>query len=182
MIEDYYSLTEPGDRRKILEDMLADNIKEAPAIKQLFDMRYAEQKKGQEPYADLFLKLWMDMWMRSRSTSTGFGQKKNRKEISKQIVSIGLSSFRNESEENREILYYEMCHLVRLFIYLCEKDRMYTHVFQGFVSIPKERLKEKVSEDVRATGINFMDETGLSEDLPELRKASEDILNEFSNR
>lgn len=181
LLDAYFNTMKPAERLARLEELEKSGYGEAPYLRRLFQMRYQKTADAEE-YADLLLKLWMDMWMRCKTAAGSRAAKRDRKEILKEVEGLGLMELRRQEPSEQDYIYEEMKHLVKLFINLCEQDKRYTHILQGFVSIPKDQLKRKIIEDVEDIGIRFIEEHDLDEEFSEMKNATGDILQDYMLR
>lgn len=178
LLDAYFNTMKPEERLARLEELEKSGAADAPYLRRLFHMRYQKTADAEE-YADLLLKLWMDMWIRCKTSSGSWASKRDRKAILKEAQDLGLMELKKQEPPERDYIYEEMSHLVKLFIILCEQDKRYTHVFQGFVSIPKDQLKRKIIEDMEDIGIRFIEEHDLDEEFADMKKATGDILRDY---
>lgn len=174
----YYREPEAMKRKALLDKSIAEGEDdEKNAIRrELWEIRYKEKSDaGVSERADGFLALWMALEFNQNADKQWFAIKRARKEINKHLDKLRFSEISSKSELHRELLYRECCHLVKLYIDLCEKDKTYNNMFCGLLSISSERAKEKLQKDILQTGIRLPVAIQMENELELIVKASREV-------
>ena len=171
----YYREPDPMKRKTLLEQSIeAGEEPEANEIRQeLWKLRYHVENGTM---ADGFLKFWMTLEFNRNAGNKWFGGAKSaRKEIQQELDRIKFKELMEKSELHRELYYRELCHLVRLYIELCEKDRSYNSILCGIMTMNKDKAKTKLQADVYETAISLPEQVGMKEELAPLIRAAREM-------
>lgn len=174
----YYREADPMKRKALLEQSIAEGEDvQANAVRQeLWEIRYHDKSDADaNGRADGFLSLWMALEFNRDADKKWFAIKRARKEINKQLEKLNFAELSQKSELHKELLYRECCHLVKLYMELCEKDKTYNNMFCGLISMSEERSKEKLQADVRETAIRLPAALQMEEELQMLTKAAREM-------
>lgn len=174
----YYRESDPLKRKKLLEKAVADgeNTEENTVRRELWEIRYHDAAdKGAKERADGFMRLWMTMEFNRDAEKKWFAVKRARKEILKNLETLHFQELCGKSELHRELLYRECCHLVKLYMDLCEKDKSYNNLLCGLVRMSSERSQEKLQEDIKSTAFRLPQVLQLEKELEVLIRAAKEM-------
>lgn len=174
----YYRESDPMKRKALLEQAIAEgeNTEENEVRKELWEIRYHDASDvGAGERADGFMGLWMTLEFNRDAEKKWFAVKRARKEITKQLDKLGFQKISAKSELHKELLYRECCHLVKLYMDLCEKDKSYNNMLCGLVSISSEHFKEKLQKDIRSTAVKLPTALQLEEELAMITEAAREM-------
>lgn len=174
----YYREADPLKRKALLEKAIAEgeDTKENEIRKELWEVRYRDPADtGAGARADGFMALWMAMEFNRDAEKKWFAIKRARKDITKNLEKLHFQELSQKSDLHRELLYRECCHLVMLYMDLCEKDKSYNNMLCGLVSISSERAKEKLQNDIRHTAVELPAALQLTEELDLITKAAKEM-------
>lgn len=178
IITQYYKEHDPMKRKGLLEQSIAagECPEENQIRKELWEIRYAEPSKvDKENRADGFLSLWMVMEFNKEAGKKLFGFKGAQKEINKHLRRLQFDQLRNKGELYEEILYRECCHLVQMYVDLCQTDRSYNTTLCGIVSISKDKAKQKIQKDIYETAIHLPMSIKMEEELSLITRAAREV-------
>lgn len=174
----YYRESDPMKRKALLEQAVAEgeNTEENKVRQELWEMRYHDPADtGTGARADGFMGLWMALEFNRDADKKWFAIKRARKEITKHLEKLGFHEMCAKSELHKELLYRECCHLVKLYMDLCEKDKTYNNMLCGLLSISSEQSKEKLQNDIRSTAVKLPAAIQLEKELEMLTKAAREM-------
>lgn len=178
LITEYYRATKPRKRRELLEQSIqAREDPEKNAIRlELVSLRYPEQKNGSaaEP-VDALMRVWMYMEFNKNASKSRFHKKAGRKEIRKNLDEIQFTQILNKSELHRELLYEEICHMLKLYMSLCEKDKSYRNTFFGLLTMNDDSFREKLRSDVYETAVLLPRRLEMQEELKIFEEALREV-------
>ncbi|MDO4307269.1 MAG: hypothetical protein Q4C77_10565 [Eubacteriales bacterium] len=174
----YYRESDPLKRKALLDQAIAEgeDTKENEIRKELWEVRYHDAADtGDGARADGFMALWMTLEFNRDAEKKWFAIKRARKEIIKHLEKLQFRELSRKSELHRELLYRECCHLVKLYMDLCEKDKSYNNMLCGLVSISSEHAKEKLQKDIRHTAVQLPAAIQLTDELEMITKAAREM-------
>lgn len=174
----YYREADPMKRKALLEQSIeAGEEPEKNAIrKELWDIRYqGESELGKDTRADGYLGLWMILEFNRDAGKRLFGGKGARKEIVKTLEKLRFKETMEKSELHKELLYRECCHLVKLYMELCEKDKSYNSVLCGILTISSDNAKKKLQRDVYETAVVLPSSIGMESELAMITQAAKEM-------
>ncbi len=174
----YYRESDPMKRRALLEKSIAEgeDAQENAVRKELWEIRYSESSDAKgAARADGFLGLWMALEFNRDADKKWFAVKRARREIAQQLEKLHFAEFEKKSELHQELLYRECCHLVKLYMELCERDKNYNNLLFGLVSISSERAKEKLQNDIIHTAVKLPAALQMEEELGLITKAAKEM-------
>ena len=137
-IAQYYREHDPLKRKQLLEDSIAqgEEPENNEIRKKIWEIRYKDKAEtGGDARADGFLALWMILEFNRNAGNKFFGARGAKKDIEKQLKKLHFQEFANGGERARELLYRECCHLVKVYMELCESDKSYTSMLCGIMSM-----------------------------------------------
>nr|WP_294530600.1 DUF6553 family protein [uncultured Blautia sp.] len=179
IIAQYYREHDPMKRKELLEQSIAagECPEENQIRKELWEIRYAEASKVEkENRADGFLALWMTLEFNKDAGKKLFGFKGAQKEISKHLSRLQFNEYQKKGGLYEEILYRECCHLVQMYVELCETDKSYNTTLCGIVSIGKDKAKQKIQKDIYETAINLPPSIKMEEELGIITRAAREVF------
>lgn len=177
-IAEYYREADPMKRKALLEKSIqAGEEPEENAIRQeLWNIRYQDASEvGKDTRADGYLGLWMVMEFNRDSGRRFLGGKSARKEIVKTLEKLRFKEIAEKSELYKELLYRECCHLVKLYMELCEKDKSYNSVLCGIIHMSSDSSKKKLQRDIYETAILLPPSIGMEQELAMITKAAKEM-------
>ena len=175
-IAQYYREHDPMKRKELLDAAIAEEDSEENIIRrELWEIRYKESQSGTPSRADGFLALWMSMEFNKNAGNKIFGSKGACKEIRKKLEQLKFKEFQEGDELHQELLYRECCHMVKMYMELCETDRSYNSTFCGIIHISKEKAKAKLQADMIQTAVELPKSIGMEEELAIVTKAAREM-------
>ena len=181
-IAEYYRETKPMKRMELLERSIAQNEEpEANAIRRaLWDIRYSKPS-GADPdsRADGFLGLWMNLEFSKNSAGKLFGGSRTARTVRKEMEKLRIPEYARGSELQKELLYRELCHLVRTYMHLCKTDRSYNTAFAGLIHMKEENSRLKLKNDIFETAVELPKQLRMEEELGMLTRAAAEVFEEF---
>lgn len=181
-IAKYYKEHDPMKRKALLEEAIqAGEEAQANAIrKELWEIRYAGASElGPETRADGFLALWMVMEFNRDASKKLFGWKSARKDIAKKLEALKFDEIAKKSPLHRELLYRECCHMVRMYMEICQKDKSYGSFLFGIMSISEDKIQQKIRIDIRETAVELPPSIKMEEELKMITEAAKEVYEEF---
>lgn len=180
MIAQYYREIDPLKRRKLLKKAIAEEgrdpqtQKENEIRKELWKMRYSTvMDKATDSRADAFMKFWMGLEYERNSGGSIFGgYNSSARRIRKDLKSCGFKEMEEKSDLHRELLYRECVQLVWMYGELSLKDKSYGNSIFGIIRMSEDDKVEKLSKDIRATGIEFPRTLGMGQELDLISRAT----------
>lgn len=174
----YYREADPMKRRALLEKSIAQGEEpgENAIRKEIWEIRYRDSSdaKGTQR-ADGFLRLWMSLEFNRDAQKKWLGVKRARKEIAGLLEKLQFAQIAGKSELHHELLYRECCHLVKIYMELCEKDKNYNNLLCGLISMSSERSKEKLQNDILQTAVKLPAALQMEEELDLITKAAKEM-------
>lgn len=175
-IAQYYREHDPMKRKALLDAAIAEEDSEENRIrKELWEIRYSESQGGTPARADGFLGLWMSLEFNKNAGNKMFGMKSACKEIRKKLQQLKFQEYQTMGELHHQLLYRECCHMVKMYMELCETDRSYNSTFCGIVHISKERAKEKLRADIIQTAVELPKSIKMEEELGIVTRAAREM-------
>lgn len=177
-IEQYYREHDPLKRKQLLETSIAqgEEPENNEIRKKIWEIRYRDKAEtGGDDRADGFLALWMIMEFNRNAGNKFFGARGARKDIEKQLKKLQFQEFANGSEQERELLYRECCHLVKTYMELCESDKSYTSMLCGIMTMSDDKAKAKLQKDMYETAIVLPASLGMEKELELIVKATREM-------
>ena len=149
-IAKYYREKEPMERLKLLEQSIAaEEDPEGNKIrKELWEIRYSDKSEVGDTRADGYLGLWMTMEFNRNSGSRFFGTRGAKKEIGKYLTKLKFQEIQEKGGLYEELLYRECCHMVLVYMDLCQTDKSYNTTLCGLVHIKEDSAKSKLQRDI----------------------------------
>lgn len=175
-IAQYYREHDPMKRKALLDAAIAEEDSEENRVRsELWDIRYQEQQSGTPSRADGFLALWMSMEFNKNAGNKLFGTKSACKEIRKKLEQLKFKELQEQDELHQKLLYRECCHMVKMYMELCETDRSYNSTLCGIMHISKERAKAKLQADMLQTAVELPKSIGMEKELAIVTKAAREM-------
>lgn len=177
-ISAYYREADPMKRKALLDQSIeAGEEPEKNAIrKELWEIRYQDSSElGKDTRADGYLGLWMLMEFNRDAGKRIFGGKGARKDLTKSLEKLKFQEFRNKGGLYEELLYRECCHLVKLYMELCEKDKSYNTVLCGILTMSSDNAKKKLQRDIYETAILLPPSIGMEKELELVIRAAKEM-------
>lgn len=174
----YYREADPMKRKALLDQSIAEgeDAEGNDVRREIWEIRYRNKSDADaSERADGFLALWMAMEFNRDADKKWFAVKRARKEINKQLENLKFTEIAGKSELHRELLYRECCHLVKLYMDLCERDKNYNNMLCGLISMSSERSKEKLQTDVKETAIRLPKALQMEEELGMIMQAAREM-------
>ena len=174
-IAKYYQEADAMKRKAYLDKAIeAGEEPEKNAIRrEIWQVRYSRPLDGKkEDRADDFLGFWMTLEFHRDAEKRWFGKKSAVKSLKKSLRQVKFLEIKEKSPLHRELLYQECCHLVDLYIRLCEEDRSYNSFLCGLMTFKKEDAKNKLQKDIRQVGMELPKVLGMEKELDVLMEAA----------
>ena len=167
-IAKYYREKDRMERLKLLEQSIAagEEPEENRIRKELWEIRYSDKAETGDTRADGYLGLWMTMEFNRNSASRFFGTR-SAKELQERG---GLYE---------ELLYRECCHLVLVYMDLCQTDKSYNTTIFGLIHIKEDSAKAKVQRDIRETAVELPANLGMEAELGIITRAAREIYRQY---
>ena len=174
----YYRESDPMKRKALLEQSIADNEDpEGNEIrKRIWEKRYAgKSSSDRNSRPDGYMALWMTLEYNKNASGGLFGKGRSRKEILKALSKTGIPDFQNGTELERELIYREVLHMVATYAALCEMDKTYGSLAFGLMNMKEKDVTAKLKNDLYETGIRLAHDSGLSNELSIIAKATKEF-------
>lgn len=180
-IAKYYREKEPMERLKLLEQSIAaEEDPEGNKIrKELWEIRYSDKSEAGDTRADGYLGLWMTMEFNRNSGSRFFGTRSAKKEIGKYITKLKFQEIQEKGGLYEELLYRECCHMVLVYMDLCQTDKSYNTTLCGLIHIKEDSAKSKLQRDIRETAVDLPGTLGMESELGIITRAAREIYRQY---
>ena len=180
-IAKYYREKEPMERLKLLEQSLAaEEDPEGNKIrKELWEIRYSDKSEAGDTRADGYLGLWMTMEFNRNSGSRFFGTRSAKKEIGKYLTKLKFQEIQEKGGLYEELLYRECCHMVLVYMDLCQTDKSYNTTLCGLIHIKEDSAKSKLQRDIRETAVDLPGTLGMESELGIITRAAREIYRQY---
>mgnify|MGYP004637097833 FL=1 len=180
-IAKYYREKEPMERRKLLEQSIAaEEDPEGNKIrKELWEIRYSDKSEAGDTRADGYLGLWMTMEFNRNSGSRFFGTRSAKKEIGKYLTKLKFQEIQEKGGLYEELLYRECCHMVLVYMDLCQTDKSYNTTLCGLIHIKEDSAKSKLQRDIRETAVDLPGTLGMESELGIITRAAREIYRQY---
>ena len=147
--------------------------------KELWDIRYSDKSETGDTRADGYLGLWMTMEFNRNSASRFFGTRSAKKEIGKYLKKLKFQELQEKGGLYEELLYRECCHLVLVYMDLCQTDKSYNTTIFGLIHIKEDSAKAKVQRDIRETAVELPANLGMEAELGIITRAAREIYRQY---
>ena len=180
-IAKYYREKEPMERLKLLEQSIAaEEDPEGNRIrKELWDIRYSDKSEVGDTRADGYLGLWMTMEFNRNSGSRFFGTRSAKKDISKYLTKLKFQEMQEKGGLYEELLYRECCHMVLVYMDLCQTDKSYNTTLCGLIHIKEDSAKSKLQRDIKETAVDLPGALGMEAELGIITRAAREIYRQY---
>lgn len=180
-IAKYYREKEPMERLKLLEQSIAaEEDPEGNKIrKELWDIRYSDKSEAGDTRADGYLGLWMTMEFNRNSGSRFFGTRGAKKEIGKYLTKLKFQEIQEKGGLYEELLYRECCHMVLVYMDLCQTDKSYNTTLCGLIHIKEDSARSKLQRDIRETAVDLPGALGMEAELGIITRAAREIYRQY---
>ena len=180
-IAKYYREKEPMERLKLLEQSIAaEEDPEGNKIrKELWEIRYSDKSEAGDTRADGYLGLWMTMEFNRNSGSRFFGTRSAEKEIGKYLTKLKFQEIQEKGGLYEELLYRECCHMVLVYMDLCQTDKSYNTTLCGLIHIKEDSAKSKLQRDIRETAVDLPGTLGMESELGIITRAAREIYRQY---
>ena len=180
-IAKYYREKEPMERLKLLEQSIAaEEDPEGNRIrKELWEIRYSDKSEAGDTRADGYLGLWMTMEFNRNSGSRFFGTRSAKKEIGKYLTKLKFQEIQEKGGLYEELLYRECCHMVLVYMDLCQTDKSYNTTLCGLIHIKEDSAKSKLQRDIRETAVDLPGTLGMESELGIITRAAREIYRQY---
>ena len=178
--EDYYREMDGADRKKLLDEALANSGEESAEDKlrlKLWQARYAPDEKGKAGKKnaakpgeiDYFVKAWMDLSLIANNDSP-FGKNRMIRDVRKGAGVLLLDQY--AQEPLRSVLDQEYSHLLHLLIHLYLNDDLFTHRFLGLGKRSADDLQRKIQDRLITVTRYLPARSGLTDLFEPLERAA----------
>ena len=180
-IAKYYREKEPMERLKLLEQSIAaEEDPEGNKIpNELWEIRYSDKSEAGDTRADGYLGLWMTMEFNRNSGSRFFGTRSAKKEIGKYLTKLKFQEIQEKGGLYEELLYRECCHMVLVYMDLCQTDKSYNTTLCGLIHIKEDSAKSKLQRDIRETAVDLPGTLGMESELGIITRAAREIYRQY---
>ena len=180
-IAKYYREKEPMERLKLLEQSIAaEEDPEGNKIrKELWEIRYSDKSEAGDTRADGYLGLWMTMEFNRNSGSRFFGTRSAKKEIGKYLTKLKFQEIQEKGGLYQKLLYRECCHMVLVYMDLCQTDKSYNTTLCGLIHIKEDSAKSKLQRDIRETAVDLPGTLGMESELGIITRAAREIYRQY---
>ena len=180
-IAKYYREKEPMERLKLLEQSIAaEEDPEGNKIrKELWEIRYSDKSEAGDTRADGYLGLWMTMEFNRNSSSRFFGTRSAKKEIGRYLTKLKFQEIQEKGGLYQELLYRECCHMVLVYMDLCQTDKSYNTTLCGLIHIKEDSAKSKLQRDIRETAVDLPGTLGMESELGIITRAAREIYRQY---
>ena len=180
-IAKYYREKEPMERLKLLEQSIAaEEDPEGNKIRrELWEIRYSDKSEAGDTRADGYLGLWMTMEFNRNSSSRFFGTRSAKKEIGKYLTKLKFQEIQEKGGLYEELLYRECCHMVLVYMDLCQTDKSYNTTLCGLIHIKEDSAKSKLQRDIRETAVDLPGTLGMESELGIITRAAREIYRQY---
>ena len=180
-IAKYYREKEPMERLKLLEQSIAaEEDPEGNKIrKELWEIRYSDKSEAGDTRADGYLGLWMTMEFNRNSGSRFFGTRSAKKEIGKYLTKLKFQEIQEKGGLYQERRYRECCHMVLVYMDLCQTDKSYNTTLCGLIHIKEDSAKSKLQRDIRETAVDLPGTLGMESELGIITRAAREIYRQY---
>ena len=169
------------ERLKLLEQSIAaEEDPEGNRIrKELWEIRYSDKSEAGDTRADGYLGLWMTMEFNRNSGSRFFGTRSAKKEIGKYLTKLKFQEIQEKGGLYEELLYRECCHMVLVYMDLCQTDKSYNTTLCGLIHIKEDSAKSKLQRDIRETAVDLPGTLGMEFELGIITRAAREIYRQY---
>lgn len=177
-IAKYYREHDPLKRKKLLEQSIADGeCPEENAIRrELWDVRYAKDSQtGNGERADGYLALWMTLEFNKDAGSKLFGFKRAKKEIEKHLAELKFQEYLEKGGLYTELFYREVCHMIKMYMELCETDKSYNNLLFGLVHMNEDNTRGKIQADIKTVAVDLPSTLHMEQELGILTRAAREM-------
>ncbi len=180
-IAKYYREKEPMERLKLLEQSIAaEEDPEGNKIrKELWEIRYSDKSEVGDTRADGYLGLWMTMEFNRNSGSRFFGTRSAKKELGKYLTKLKFQEIQEKGGLYQELLYRECCHMVLVYMDLCQTDKSYNTTLCGLIHIKEDSAKSKLQRDIKETAVDLPGALGMEAELGIITRAAREIYRQY---
>ena len=181
IIAKYYREKEPMERLKLLEQSIAaEEDPEGNKIrKELWEIRYSDKSEAGDTRADGYLGLWMTMEFNRNSGSRFFGTRSAKKEIGKYLTKLKFQEIQEKGGLYQELLYRECCHMVLVYMDLCQTDKSYNTTLCGLIHIKEDSARSKLQRDIKETAVDLPGALGMEAELGIITRAAREIYRQY---
>ena len=121
----------------------------------------------------------MTMEFNRNSGSRFFGTRSAKKEIGKYLTKLKFQEIQEKGGLYEELLYRECCHMVLVYMDLCQTDKSYNTILCGLVTMKKDDVKSKLKNDIYETTVKVPRDLGMDEELALLTKAARKVFEDY---
>lgn len=168
----YIRETDREKRKQLLDDAIASEgmSPENELRRKLLESRY--QKKNQAD-VDTFIRGFMNVRFLENAAKGFFARSKIRKTMQLIREDWCMDTAQSYGQVGEQILFQELCNMMRLYFKLCEEDKNYNAVLLGFGHISDESRTAKISREVYDLAYDIPRATGLAEELELFTRAAD---------
>lgn len=169
--------TDPAKRIEYMQQGLAEEpTDENKWHMELLKKRYCD-KKGRVTNVDNFMAAWVDLEAVPRTLKLLGGKKRGLKLLMDAADRLLLTEDKSQWEDwKKDILQSEYEHLIRQYVTICQDDRMYTGIINGYVKMKDSTIQQKLIDDLNTIIIDIPEALGATEVFQPLRKALDNIM------
>ncbi len=180
----FFETTDRAERKKILE-----RIKEregetdfAKICEELYEHRYVSKEKKVDNI-DYAIRGWVNIKFLPDFAKGFFSKKKLPQKISEVMTDLGYDICEKYGSLGREILFKELCNVVRVYIYLCHQDKMYGSVLFGFGKKKPDTMMSKIGQEIVSITYTIPKTLGMAREFEQLAQAAKTVfVEQFPNK
>lgn len=175
--EQYYHELDRGRRKSLLEQAAAGegNTPELKLRQKIWELRYIPRGKDSGS-VDYYIRGWMGMTYLRQSSRSGFGLRRNEKEIRKIREDWNMEFLLSQGGLGERILYQELYNMIRLYLHLCMTDRTYGSTIFGLMHLDQQKLLRKIAQDVYSVAFDLPARLQMDQEFRILRLAAADAF------
>lgn len=177
-ITQYYREHDPMKRKKLLEQSIeAGELPKENAVRmELWNLRYASPSQVEKNNrADGYLAMWMSMEFNKEAGKGFFGSRGAKKEIVEHLKKLKFIEIQEKGGLYEELLYRECCHMVKMYMELCETDKSYGSTFCGLINITQDKLVNKIRRDIEMTAVELPSSIQMEKELGIITRAAKEM-------
>ena len=176
----YYREKDPMERLKLLEQSIAreKNRKKTGSARNSGRSSYSDKAETGDTRADGYLGLWMTMEFNRNSASRFFGTRSAKKEIGKYLTKLKFQEIQEKGGLYEELLYRECCHMVLVYMDLCQTDKSYNTTIFSLIHI-KEDSEGQGPETSGKQQLELPANLGMEAELGIITRVAREIYRQY---
>lgn len=170
----YFDTTDRQERRNILDRIKARGEEEefVQICEELYEHRYISREKKAVQEIDYGIRGWINMKFLPEVARGWFSKKGLRSKVEEIMDDFGYNVCDKYGVRGREILYKELCNVIKVYIKLCQSDKGYSSILFGIGRIKPEKLMAKMGHDIVTVSYSIPKEIGMIKEFEQLAQAA----------